>query len=267
MAVMRIGRTRVRPPSMSASRVGMPCARSRSTRSSSTIALVTTMPMSIRKPMSARHADRPAGEVQRRERADRRERQAEQDDERRDERVEGQDHHHVDQQDGHAHRGEQAAEGLVLLLGDAGELDVDAGRDAAVGLERVDRRLDGLRHGARVVARDLGRDRRGGRPVDPGDRALDVDLLDGRDVPSGTLATVPTGSCAELLDAMSRPRGRPGRSRRSAGPSPSVTWVTVWATSALRTSLATWAAVSPTPSALFGSTVTWISGVALTRSL
>ena len=31
----------------------MPCDRSRSTRSSSTIALVTTMPISIRKPMRA----------------------------------------------------------------------------------------------------------------------------------------------------------------------------------------------------------------------
>ena len=63
------------------------------------------------------------------------------------------DHHHVDEQDGHAHRGEQAAERLGLLLADAGELDGDADRDAAVGLERVDRRLDGRRHGAGVLAR------------------------------------------------------------------------------------------------------------------
>ena len=69
------------------------------------------------------------GDVQRGERADRRERQAEQDDERGDERVEREDHHHVDQQDRDAHRGEQATERLVLLLGDAGERDVDAGRD------------------------------------------------------------------------------------------------------------------------------------------
>ena len=37
--------------------------------------------------------------------------------------------------------------------------------------------------------------------------------------------------------------------------------------SAVRTWPATWAAVNPTAMALFGSTVTWISGVALTRSL
>ena len=40
-----------------------------------------------------------------------------------------------------------------------------------------------------------------------------------------------------------------------------------WATSAARTWAATWAAVIPTEIALFGSTVTWTSGVALTRSL
>ena len=68
-----------------------------------------------------------------------RERQAEQDDERGDERVEGQDHHHVDEQDGDAHRGEQPAERLVLLLGDAGQRrpSTPAGI-APVGLERVD---------------------------------------------------------------------------------------------------------------------------------
>ena len=51
MAVIRIGRTRVRPPSTRASFVEWPSARSRSTRSSRTIALVTTIPISIRKPM------------------------------------------------------------------------------------------------------------------------------------------------------------------------------------------------------------------------
>ncbi len=46
-----------------------------------------------------------------------------------------------------------------------------------------------------------------------------------------------------------------------------VTWVDVVGVRMVRTSLATWAAVRPTPIALSGSTVTWISGVALTRSL
>ena len=44
---------------------------------------------------------------------------------------EHQDHHDVDGQDGHAHREEQAAEGLVLLGRGAGERDVDAGGDVA----------------------------------------------------------------------------------------------------------------------------------------
>ena len=50
---------------------------------------------------------------------------------------------------------------------------------------------------------------------------------------------------------------------------PSADWIEVagWATSAARTWPATWAAVIPTVMALFGSTVTWTSGVALTRLL
>ena len=54
-----------------------------------------------------------AGDEQRRDGADERQRQAEQDDERRDERAQGQHHHDVDHQDGDAHREEQRAEGLV----------------------------------------------------------------------------------------------------------------------------------------------------------
>ena len=71
--------------------------------------------------MSALSADRPAGDEQRREGTDRRERQAEQDDERRHQRVEGEHHHEVDEQDRDAHGGEEAAERLALLRRDAGE--------------------------------------------------------------------------------------------------------------------------------------------------
>ena len=191
----------------------------------------------------------------------------EQDDERRDERVEGQHHHHVDQQDRDAHRGEQAAERLGLLLADAGQLGGRAGREGAGGRELVELGLDRLRHRAGVVTGDLGRDRRGGPLVDPGDAALDVDLLDRRDRP-------------ERHD-----RDRPDRQRlerrRPSRPPPGSSWTTTWtvwpsadwmlvagcATSAARTWPATWAAVMPTVIALFGSTVTWTSGVALTRSL
>ena len=50
MAVIRIGRRRRRPPSITAVRASMPLRRNCSTRSSSTMALVTTMPMSMSRP-------------------------------------------------------------------------------------------------------------------------------------------------------------------------------------------------------------------------
>ena len=144
-------------------------------------------------------ADRPAGEEQRREGADRRQREAEQDDERGDQRVEREHHHHVDQQDGDGHRREQAAEGLVLLLGHAGQANVDTGWDRAVGRQLVDLVADRCRDRARVRARDLGRDLRRGRAVDARDAALDVDLLR-RSATwlSGTRRTVPTSVLPRL---------------------------------------------------------------------
>ncbi len=53
MAVIRIGLTRVRPPCIRASYIGIPRRRCCSTRSSRTMAFVTTMPISIRKPIRA----------------------------------------------------------------------------------------------------------------------------------------------------------------------------------------------------------------------
>ena len=151
--------------------------------------------------MSALTTDRPVGQVQRRERADRGERQAEQDDERRDERVERQHHRQVDDQHGDRHRREQAAERLVLLLGHAGERHLDAVRDRAVGHERVDLEGDRLRHRAGVLRRDLGGDLGGRSLVDPGDAALDVDLLDGRDLAERHLRRRPDRQRLEVLDA------------------------------------------------------------------
>ena len=52
-AVIRIGLKRIRPPSISASYTSIPRSRSCSTNVSSTIALVTTMPISSRNPISA----------------------------------------------------------------------------------------------------------------------------------------------------------------------------------------------------------------------
>jgi hypothetical protein len=105
------------------------------------------MPMSIRKPMSADTPRGPAGEERRRGRADGREWQAEQDDERGDERVERQHHRHVDDEDRDAHRDEQAAEGLALLLADPGEPQVHRGGDRAVA-EEVREAVDAVVRGA-----------------------------------------------------------------------------------------------------------------------
>ena len=133
-------------------------------------------------------ADGPARDVQRREGADRRERQGEQDDERGDERVEGQDHHQVDEQDRDAHRGEQAAERLGLLrLTPASSTVAPAGMAPAAARASISA-WTATRHGARVVAGDLGRDGRRRALVDPGDAALDVGLLDRRDLSERDLA-------------------------------------------------------------------------------
>jgi len=53
MAVIRMGRIRVRPPMTRASYVFIPCFRSWSTRASSTMAFVKTMPTSITHPIMA----------------------------------------------------------------------------------------------------------------------------------------------------------------------------------------------------------------------
>ena len=242
-------------------RVECPSRRSRSTRSSSTIALVTTIPMSIRKPMSALMPIGPAGQEQRREGADRRERQAEQDDERRDQRVEREDHHQVDEQDRDAHRGEQAAERLVLLLRDARQLDGHAGRDLASGLERVLgwTPLETAPVSSLVISAVI---------VAAGDWSIRVMLpwtsacSTSAIVPSATLVGRPHGQLAERSTEF-RPAGS-SRTTRAIGSAVGEvrTRSRSSPTSAVRTSPPTWAAVSPTPIALFGSTVTWISGVA-----
>ena len=101
--------------------------------------------------------DRPAGQQQRREGADGGQRQAEQDDERRDQRAEGEHEHQVDEDDGDAHGGEQAAERLRLLLAHAADGDRDARRQLAGGLERVELGVDRRGDAAGVLADDLGR--------------------------------------------------------------------------------------------------------------
>ena len=84
--------------------------------------------------------------------------------------------------------------------------------------------------------------------------------------PSGTVLTVPTGrALSSSMDVVAA--GSTWTMSDMGLPGSRVTVVAVVATSAERTSPATCAAVRPTVMALFGSTVTWISGVAFTRSL
>ena len=147
---------------------------------------------------------------------------------------------------------------------------VDAGRDAAVGLERVDRRLDATPTRRRcprsVISAVIARGR---RLVDARDAALDVGLLDGRD----------------RARAGPWPRSRPaaaGARRRTSRPSGStcddevdrlavgsrVTWVDGLGDQRAADLVRRPGRRSARRAiALFGSTVTWISAVALTRSL
>ena len=84
--------------------------------------------------------------------------------------------------------------------------------------------------------------------------------------PSGTLATVPTSrALRSSTDATAV--GSSWTMTEIVCPSDDLTEVAFWATRAERTWFDTWAALIPTVIALFGSTVTWTSGVALTRSL
>ena len=265
---MRIGRSRVRPPSISASCVEWPSARSRSTRSSSTIALVTTIPMSIRKPISAlspigRSVISSAGKapIVASGRLNRMMNGVTSE-------LKASDHHQVDEQDRDAHRGEQAAERLALLGRHAAELDLGARRDRAVGAQVVDDALDRDRRRAGVAARDLGLDRRRRRLVDPGDPALDVGLRRRRR--PCRAATLTRRADGQRRGARRPSRGRRGRAgrrgrrdpRRRAGPGRAVCGV-----SAIGPRRRSGRRSSPTPIALFGSTRTWISGAALTRSL
>ena len=112
-------------------------------------------------------ADGLARDEQRREGADGRERQAEQDDQRVDQRPEQEHHHEVDEQDGHAHRQEQAAERLALLLRGARQLDGHARGDGATGLELGDPGGDGLVHGTLVVGDEVAADGRRWRAIHP----------------------------------------------------------------------------------------------------
>src|SRR6476646_3649167 len=83
---------------------------------------------------------------------------------------------------------------------------------------------------------------------------------------SGTLTVMPTGSAfSASTEVRLAASSRNTRSTGSAPPS----WIrpTVVGVSAVRISAPTWAVVNPTPMALFGSTRTWTSGAAVTRSL
>ena len=146
------------------------------------------------------------------------------------------------------------------------EPDLGARWDRAVGLELVDDALDGDRRRAGVATGDLCRDRGRRRLVDPGDPSLHVGLVDRGDRAERHLARGPHRQAAQGLERVTLSGST--RTTMSTG-SASSNWTRPMGcgVSALRTSPPTWAAVDPTPMALFGSTLTWTSGEALTRSL
>ena len=134
------------------------------------------------------------------------------------ERVEGQHHHHVDEQDGDAHRGEQPAERLGLLLGDAGEPDVDARPGSCPSATRASISDCTVWLTAPVSSSAISAvmDAAGAssmRVIVP----WAVDLLDGRDGPERHLGHGPDRQRRGGPRRSARRPGRPGRTRRSPG--------------------------------------------------
>ena len=174
------------------------------------------------------------------------------------ERVERQDHREVDEQDRDGHRGEQAAERLVLLLGDTREPDVDVRRDLA-GRRRASSISSGPRLTAPVstLAMSALIDAAGEpsmRVIDPWAFACSTVAI----WPSGTLTTVPTGTSGASTDVTwSGSRRTTIAACRLVG-----RWTGRRRPDERRADLlATCAVVRPTRIDLFGSRVTRISGV------
>ncbi len=86
-------------------------------------------------------------------------------------------------------------------------------------------------------------------------------------LPSGSLTAVPTGIALSSSTVVTDVGSTCTNTAVAPGSSGSVTVVAVAPTSIARTACATWALVMPTMIALFGSGVTWISGVPFDRSL
>ena len=143
-------------PRAAASRRAMPARCFCCTRSTSTMALVTTMPMSISAPIIAGMSSGSPAIEQADQTADDRERQRHHDGERRDGLAERDDHDQVDRADRDDHRDAQLRERLVHLLGGAAGL----GADARGQLERGDLGLDRLDDRAGVALGDAAADRR-----------------------------------------------------------------------------------------------------------
>ena len=99
----------------------MPRSRYWLTRSTSTIAFVTTMPTSISTPIERRDAERNAGDDLQRDRAGRRERNRHEQQQRLQQRAERRHHHDVDDQDRGEQRESELRERLGLVGGDAAE--------------------------------------------------------------------------------------------------------------------------------------------------
>ena len=115
--VMRIGRSRIAPASISASRSGIPCfSRAHFAKSMSRIAFFATMPMSRITPIRLMMLIVFRVIARREHHADERQRQRHQDRERIEERPELHHENEVHQHNGDAEREEDLAEHLGLLL-------------------------------------------------------------------------------------------------------------------------------------------------------
>ncbi len=169
IVVITIGRARLRPASTSASRRLVPRPISSTAKSTSMMAFLVTMPMSMRMPITTGMLIDLLGDEERDDGAADRERQREQDGDRLHEAREEKDQHAVDHHQPGAHGGGEAVEDLLHHLDIARLPDLDARRQLLRRRQRADRierlaerRLTGKialdRDAARaVVAVDRGR--------------------------------------------------------------------------------------------------------------
>ena len=130
MAVIRIGRSRVSAPSLSASIVLSPSSRlSRLDELEHDDGIGDHDPDQHQQSEHRGQAQLPSGDSQGREGADRGQRQRQEDHERGQEAAEGVHHRQVDESDGDGHGSQDAGEALLLLLRFSAKTGLDARRE------------------------------------------------------------------------------------------------------------------------------------------